>query len=142
MPQESSPIRVRPVTASDHDAVLALLKPYVEQKKLLPRTIDELDILLQSGFVAVTSDRLVGFATLEIYSQKLAEIRALVVAGDLQGQGVGRQLVEACLEQARQQRIMEVMAISSAETFFRSCGFDFTLPDEKKAFFLQTSPRQ
>jgi amino-acid N-acetyltransferase len=142
MPQESSPIRVRPVTASDQDAVLALLKPYVEQKKLLPRTIDELGILLQCGFVAVTSDRLAGFATLEIYSQKLAEIRALVVAGDLQGQGVGRRLVEACLERARQERIMEVMAISSAETFFRSCGFDFTLPDEKKAFFLQTSPRQ
>lgn len=142
MSQETSPIQVRPVSASDQDAVLTLLKPYVEQKKLLPRTIDELDSLLQDGFVAVTADRLVGFATLEIYSQKLAEIRALVVAGDLQGQGVGRRLVEACLERARQEQIMEVMAISSAETFFRSCGFDFTLPDEKKAFFLQTSPRQ
>ena len=142
MSRETSPIRVRPVTASDQDAVLESLKHYVEQKKLLPRTIDELDILLQDGFVALSADRLVGFATLEIYSQKLAEIRALVVAGDLQGQGVGRLLVEACLERARQEQIMEVMAISSAETFFRSCGFDFTLPDEKKAFFLQTSPRQ
>jgi len=142
MPQETDPIRVRPVIASDQDAVLALLKPYVEQKKLLPRTVDELDVLLRSGFVAVHANRLVGFVTLEIYSQKLAEIRALVVAKDLQGQGVGRQLVEACLERARQKEVMEVMAISSAETFFRSCGFDFTLPDEIKAFFLQTSPRR
>ena len=142
MPQETDPIRVRPVIASDQDAVLALLKPYVEQKKLLPRTVDELDVLLRSGFVAVHANRLVGFVTLEIYSQKLAEIRALVVARDLQGQGVGRQLVEACLERARQKEVMEVMAISSAETFFRSCGFDFTLPDEIKAFFLQTSPRR
>jgi amino-acid N-acetyltransferase len=142
MSQETNPIRVRPVATSDQDAVLALLMPYVEQKKLLPRTIDELDILLQDGFVAMAADRLIGFATLEIYSKKLAEIRALVVEADLQGQGVGRLLVEACLERARQEQIMEVMAISSAETFFRSCGFDFTLPDEKKAFFLQTSPRQ
>ncbi len=142
MPRETDPIMVRPVTSSDQDAVLTLLEPYVEQKKLLPRTIDELDVLLQSGFVAVCENRLVGFATLEIYSQKLAEIRALVVAEDLQGQGVGRRLVEACLERARQKKVMEVMAISSAETFFRSCGFDFTLPDEKKAFFLQTNPRR
>lgn len=143
MPQETNhPVRVRPVTGSDQEGVLALLKPYVEQKKLLPRTIDELDILLQGGFVAIAGIRLVGFATLEIYSQKLAEIRALVVAKDLQGQGIGRLLVEACLEHARQEQIMEVMAISSAETFFRSCGFDFTLPDEKKAFFLQTGQRQ
>jgi amino-acid N-acetyltransferase len=142
MSKETNPIRVRPVTAGDRDAVLTLLQPYVERKKLLPRTIDELDTLLQGGFVAIATGRLVGFATLEIYSQKLAEIRALVVAQNLQGQGIGRLLVEACLERARQEQIMEVMAISSSETFFLSCGFEFTLPDEKKAFFLQTCPRQ
>ena len=142
MSKETHPIRVRPVTASDRDAVLVLLKPYVEQRKLLPRTIDELDTLLQSGFVAIATGHLVGFATLEIYSQKLAEIRALVVAQNFRGQGIGRLLVEACLERARHEQIMEVMAISSSETFFLSCGFEFTLPDEKKAFFLQTSPRQ
>jgi amino-acid N-acetyltransferase len=142
MPQESNPILVRPVTDDDQDAVLSLLKPYVEKKKLLPRTIEELDSLLSNGFVAIAADGLIGFATLEIYSQKLAEIRALVVAPDQQGRGVGRLLVEACLQRARQEQIMEVMAISSAETFFRSCGFEFTLPDEKKAFFLQTGSRQ
>jgi amino-acid N-acetyltransferase len=142
MSQETNPILVRPVSNDDQDAVLNLLKPYVEKKKLLPRTIDELDSLLSNGFVAIAVDCLIGFATLEIYSQKLAEIRALVVAPDQQGRGVGRLLVEACLRRARQEQIMEVMAISSAETFFRSCGFEFTLPDEKKAFFLQTGSRQ
>lgn len=142
MPQETNSLLVRPVKECEQDAVLALLKPFVDQKKLLPRTVDELDALLPNGFVAFVAGHLVGFATLEIYSQKLAEIRALVVAPDQQGRGVGRQLVDACLERARQEQIMEVMAISSAETFFRSCGFEFTLPDEKKAFFLQTGPRQ
>ena len=85
--------------------------------------------------------RIVGFATLEIYSRKLAEVRALVVADDQKGKGVGRMLVEACIQRAREEDIMEVMAISSAESFFLSCGFGFTLPDEKKAFFLQTGKR-
>ena len=31
------------------------------------------------------------------------------------------------------------MAIASSEEFFRNSGFDFTLPGEKKALFIQTS---
>jgi len=31
-----------------------------------------------------------------------------------------------------------VIAITSSEEFFQRCGFDFTLPGEKKAVFLQT----
>jgi hypothetical protein len=33
------------------------------------------------------------------------------------------------------------MAITSADDFFHRCGFDFTLPGEKKALFLQTRER-
>lgn len=135
-------VEVRPVNAEEEDAVRALLWPYVEQKKLLRRTIDELETLLANGFVAVSDAGLVGFATLDVYSKKLAEIRALVVADGQQGNGIGQMLVRACVERARERGIMEVMAISSAEPFFQSCGFDFTLPDEKKAFFIQTGSRQ
>jgi len=28
--------------------------------------------------------------------------------------------------------------VTSSEEFFQTCGFDFTLPGEKKALFLQT----
>jgi hypothetical protein len=31
------------------------------------------------------------------------------------------------------------MAITSKEDFFRQCGFDFTLPGEKKALFIHTT---
>lgn len=138
----SDAIHVRPVSADEQSAVRALLQPYVEQKKLLRRTIDELETLLPNGFVAVCDSQLLGFATLEVYSQKLAEVRALVVAEGQQGKGIGQMLVQACLERAREAGVMEVMAISSAEQFFKSCGFDFTLPDEKKAFFIQTAGRE
>ena len=80
-------IHVRPVGPDEQAAVRALLQPYVEERKLLRRTIDELETLLPNGFVAVCDSALAGFATLEVYSQKLAEIRALVVGRGPSGQG-------------------------------------------------------
>lgn len=106
--------------------------------KLLPRTFSELEGLLDTFFLAEIDGELVGCAALEIYSPKLAEIRSLAVAPTAQGKGVGKQLVQACVTLAHERHIYEIMAISSSEAFFKACGFDFTLPNERKAFFLQT----
>lgn len=136
---ESPSAVVRPMQRGDFAAVSALIQPYVEQGVLLPRTRKELLALLPHGFVVVDpAGAVVGFAALEIYSSKLGEIRSLVVAPAWQGRGVGRQLVDACVQCARQHKVLEVMAITSNEEFFRRCGFDFTLPGEKKALFITT----
>lgn len=135
-PPES--VVVRPARGGDIPSLLALIEPYVQQRKLLPRTIDELVLLLPSYFVAETAGKIVGCVALEIYSTKLAELRSLVVAPDSQGAGLGTRLVQAAIDRARAEQVLEVMAITSAEEFFQSCGFDFTLPGEKKALFFQT----
>ena len=129
---------VRPARKEDVPAVHAFIRPYVAAGRLLERTIEELDVLVADGFVAEHQGRIVGFAALEIYSKKLAELRSLAVADGYRGAGLGRKLVAACVERAREKNVLEVMAITSSEEFFRSCGFDFTLPGEKKALFLQT----
>jgi N-acetylglutamate synthase-like GNAT family acetyltransferase len=138
MSEHPPPVVVRPARGGDIRALSALIEPFVQRQKLLPRTIDELALLLPNYFVAETEGRIVGCVALEVYSSKLAEVRSLVVDPAFQGHGVGKQLVEACIDRARDEQILEVMAITSAEEFFQSCGFDFTLPGEKKALFLQT----
>ena len=100
--------------------------------------MNELEDLVPTGFVAVDRGRIVGFAALEIYSPKLAEIRSLAVMESMQGQGVGSMLVQQCVRLAQSRNILEVMAVTSSDDFFVSCGFDFTLPGEKKALFIQT----
>jgi N-acetylglutamate synthase-like GNAT family acetyltransferase len=102
---------------------------------------EELDLLVGDGFVAEEEGRIVGFAALEVYSKKLAELRSLAVAPGYQGLGLGRRLVEACVGRAREKNVLEVMAITSSDEFFLACGFDFTLPGEKKALFYQTRGR-
>lgn len=129
---------IRPAEIKDLKALDEFIKPFVAQKILIPRTFDELTELIQHGFVAEYESQIVGFAALEVYSSKLGEIRSLAVQNEFQGMGIGQKLVEVCIERAHERNVLEVMAITSLEQFFKTCGFDFTLPGEKKALFIQT----
>lgn len=131
-------ITIRAATDSDLELLVAFIMPFVDDRKLLPRTIDELQELLPNFFIAEHNSKIVGCAALEVYSWKLAEVRSLAVAPEMQGQGLGKRLVQACVERAKAQNILEVMAITSSDHFFMSCGFDYTLPGEKRALFIQT----
>ena len=123
------------------------MRPYVMQSILLGRTEAEIIELTRHGFVAVKLDaqgkegQLAGFAAVEIYSPKLAELQCLAVHQEIQGSGIGKHLVQLCVDRARDVGVMEVLAISSSEEFMRACGFDFSLPDQKKAMFFQLRSR-
>lgn len=130
------------------------------QRLLLSRTKAELIELSRHGFVAMgpssetaaeghaddlqnagSESRCVGFAAVEVYSAKLAELQCLAVDAAHQRSGVGKQLVQLCVQRARDLGVMEVMAISSSESFLQNCGFDYSLPDQKRALFFQLRPR-
>lgn len=129
---------IRPASPDDLRQIDTFLADFVGAGRILPRTIDELELLIPTGFIAEVHGQIVGFVTLEIYSKKLAEIRSLCVRPIMQGQGIGKKLIQACVDLAKARNVFEVMAITSTDEFFRNCGFDFTLPGEKKALFLQT----
>ncbi len=147
-PSDSSPSNttskylIRPATEADLPSVLALLRPFVEQRKLLRRTRAETAALLVTGFVAECEGEVVGFSSVEIYSKKLAEIQCLAVKEGHQGQGLGSDLVRHCVDLARDRGVMEVMAISSSEKFLTNLGFDYSLPDQKRALFYQLRTRE
>ncbi|MFO0978400.1 MAG: GNAT family N-acetyltransferase [Planctomycetaceae bacterium] len=129
---------IREACRDDIPQLEELVDRFVQMNRLLPRTTDELCDLIPFGFVAIAEGQVVGFAALEIYSAKLAEIRSLAVHDQFQGKGIGRGLVQRCVELAVKRNVLEVMAITSSDKFFQACGFDFTLPGEKKALFIQT----
>ncbi len=134
-------VEFRRATTRDVQAVSDFLKPFVNQKKLLRRTSSELELLVPSGFVAVSDSHIVGFAAVEIYSRKLAEIQCLAVEPKFQGQGLGSELVRRCVELADQRGVMEVLAISSSDSFLQKLGFNYSLPDQKRALFCQLRSR-
>lgn len=145
-PDNKVPYVIRRAHFDDLAAIQALLKPFVEQRKLLRRMQAEVLLLMSNGYVAEVVDenqnkKLVGFSAVEIYSRKLGEIQCLAVADGYQGNGIGSALVKACVERAREKGILEVMAISSSEGFLRQLGFDYSLPEQKRALFYQLHSR-
>jgi len=126
--RESRPEDLAPLTE--------FLQPFVEAQQLLQRTSDELATLLKHGFVAISGTAVVGFAAVEIYSRKLAEIQALAVAPAFQRQGLGHRLVQLCVERAQREKVVELMAITASEQLFMDCGFDYSLPNQKRAVFI------
>ena len=137
----TAPVTYRPARVSDVPQIAALILPFVEQRKLLPRTTEDLTELVTNGFVAECQGEVVGFAAVEIYSKKLAELQCLAVAPAFQSQGIGKRLVQLCVECAKRNKVLELMAITQLETFFQECGFSYSLPDQKRALFVNTRPR-
>ncbi len=131
-------LSVRVAEANELAKVSAFLQPFMDQKFILPRTSVEIEILLRHAFVAEVAGSIVGFAAVEIYSKKLAEIQCLAVSSDFRRMGIGKQLVTCCVERAKKEKVREVMAITATEQLFQECGFDFALPGQKRAVFVQT----
>ena len=133
--RERKLIRIRDASTEDVTSIQQLIAPFVKLELLLPRTDEEILALTKSGFSAVVDESLVGFAAVEVYSKKLAEIQCLAVSADHHGQGVGRLLVQKCVEFAREMKVKELMAISASDEFLKQCGFDYSLPNQKRALF-------
>lgn len=131
-------ITARAAKAADLAEVIKFLQPFVEAQFILPRSSVQLELLLRHAFIAESEGQIVGFAAIEIYSKKLAEIQCLAVNASHRRQGVGKRLVKLCVERATEERVREVMAITATEALFEHCGFDYALPGQKRALFVQT----
>ena len=113
------------------------LMPFMESGFLLSREPGEITRLKQHGFVATQDKQIVGFAAVEFYSGKLAELQCLAVAPEHRRLGIGKALVRHCCEEASKVGVKELMAISASDEMFKACGFDYSLPNQKRALFFQ-----
>ena len=119
---------IRRAAEADLPAIKALIALYPDtlMQDHLPRT--------EEFFVAEEEDKMIGCCALEVYSQRLAEVRSLVVLPDHQGKGVATSLIEKCLDEARALGVHEVLTITGATSLFEKQGFG-AFNKEKFALF-------
>jgi amino-acid N-acetyltransferase len=99
-----------------------LLRQFADKGLLLGRSISSLYDQLRD-FVVYDVDGIQGVCALHICWDNLAEIRSLAVAEQHQGKGIGRQLVQSCLDEAWSLEIGRVFVLTYQADFFRKLQF-------------------
>jgi amino-acid N-acetyltransferase len=114
---------IRKAILKDARQIHKLLLTYAKDGLVLSRSLMEIFESIRDFYVFVDDGRVVGAAALNICWEDLAEVRSLVVHQDFGGMGIGRDLVEACLSEARTLGIGRVFALTYQQIFFEKLGF-------------------
>ncbi len=118
---------IRKAKLTDVPALLALINDYAGRGVMLPRTEFELCENLRDFTVAMEvsdgEERLAGCGALHFYTTRTAEVRSLAVAEARKTNGVGKKVVAALIDEARDFKLDLVFAFTYVTKFFEKCGF-------------------
>lgn len=116
-------MHIRKAKTSDVAEMQRLINSFADRGELLPRSLNQLYEDIRDFIVLEDEGRIVGTCALHVNWGDLAEVKSLTVDSHLQGQGMGRQLVEWCLAEAKELGISRVFALTYKPEFFRKLGF-------------------
>lgn len=108
-----------------------MVKDAASRGEMLPRPLGELYDNLRDYFVYEEGGAIVGTGALHICWEDLAEIRSLIVAGPERKKGIGRALINSCIDEARNYGIHRIFLLTYQVGFFERCGFKIV---DKKVF--------
>ena len=114
---------IRPATVHDVPAMQRIINSHAELGKMLFKSLAQLYESLRDFYVFEVDGKVVGTAALNICWEDLAELRSLAVHPDYNGRGAGKELVLACLDEARRLGIRRVFALTYKQVFFEKLGF-------------------
>lgn len=135
-------VRVRPMGPGDVDAAVELINAYAAEDRMLPRSREFVlehrsDFFVAEREDATGSPAFEGCVSLAVLTPDLAEIRSLAVRPDAGGRGVGRALVDACIDKARRIGLRRLFALTLVPAFFERCGLTLVslsrLPEKSAA---------
>ena len=114
---------LRKARMGDIEVIHALINDYAAKGHMLPRSRNTLYESLLEFTVACEDGGVVGCGSLHILWETLAEVRSLAIAADYVGKGLGTQIVETLVDEAKCLEIPRVFALTYRPAFFERCGF-------------------
>src|SRR4051812_15587410 len=115
---------IRPATIHDVPRIQAVINSHAELGKMLFKSLAQLFEDIRDFGVYEADGKVVGCVALTIIWGDLAEVRSLAVDESCRGRGIGRQLVQWCVEESRRLGIRKLFALTYEDTFFRKLDFE------------------
>ncbi|MCL6519921.1 MAG: N-acetyltransferase [Armatimonadetes bacterium] len=116
-------MEIRKAKIGDVPEMQRLINFFAEQGDLLPRSLNQLYENIRDFFVLEEDGQIMGTCALHVNWEDLAEVKSLTVDKEVQGRGFGKELVQACLNEARELGISRVFALTFRPEFFIKLGF-------------------
>jgi amino-acid N-acetyltransferase len=109
---------------ADAAGICELVNTFARRGEMLPRTMSEVYQNLRDFYVVRdASGGVLACGALHILWEDLGEVKSLAVREELQGQGVGAQIVRACLDEAAELGLTTAFALTYRPGFFEKLGF-------------------
>lgn len=114
---------IRKARIADIKEIQGLINSFAKQDLMLPRSLNELYENIRDFWVAEERKKIVGCCALHISWDDLAEIKSLAVAKLYQGRGFGKELVQSCINEARELGAKRIFALTYKPDYFKKLGF-------------------
>jgi amino-acid N-acetyltransferase len=122
---------IRKANLSDVKAIQKLINGYAEERRMLSRSLNHLYEHIREFFVYEDeAGEIKGCCASHITWDNLAEIKALAVSKDAGQKGVGRMLVEKCIEDSKAIGVSQIFALTYVDGFFVKLGFKIINRDD------------
>ncbi|MEK6777963.1 MAG: N-acetyltransferase [bacterium] len=127
MKRENPPTRlkfqIRKALNQDVKEMQKLINHFASEGLMLSRSLSELFDTLRDFHVCQGEEGILGVCALHVVWEDFAEIKSLAVAPPYQKQGIGKQMVRACLNEAVSLKIQHVFTLTYKPDFFQPFGF-------------------
>lgn len=114
---------IRKAKIGDIKGIQSLINSFAKKDEMLPRSLNELYEHLRDYWVYEKNKKIIGCCALHISWEDLAEVKALAVDAKYQRNGVGTELVQACLAEAQVLGAKKVFALTYKPEFFKKLMF-------------------
>ncbi len=116
-------IKIEKACIKDVSQMHRLINDFADRDEMLARPLSEIYENIRDYFVVRDGEKVIACVALHVMWEDLAEIKSLVVAEASQRQGVGNELVKACLEEAKELGLSTVFCLTYKPAFFERAGF-------------------
>jgi len=100
-----------------------LINSFADKGEMLARSLSEIYENIRDYFVVRQGERVIACVALHVSWSDLAEIKSLAVTEERQREGIGNQLVEACLKEAKELGIPTIFCLTYKPVFFEKSSF-------------------